>query len=212
MRHSISLTSVPATFRLMTGAVIWLACIAPASANAALSLGAGTIDCSVDVSSAGYSDQQLHHWEVSAGTRLTPNMLQVLAGTWTVRGQGGFTRSQGSQTLTASWLTQAAAPAPMAVLWRADGTLLLKSWHAQLRVRNGIQGQQQLTIAGQAQRPVAIGLEAFEWPLPVMQTRLGNAELDGNVTGETTGSTAPMQPGSARGIVRCSWKFGVLDV
>jgi hypothetical protein len=184
----------------------------PMLGQAAETLGAGVIDCVIDVSGAGYRDHQEHHWDVAGSGPLTVNVIQVLAGTWTVHGQGELSRSQGSQTLTAHWTTNGAATAPMAVLLRAvDGMLILKSWHTQLRIRNGIQGQQQQFIGGQPQRPVPLGLEAFEWAVPLIQGAANSTALSGKITFAAPGPTGPMQPADARGAVTCSWNFTIAN-
>ena len=182
----------------------------PLPGFAAPALGSGTIDCVIDASGAGYRDHQEHHWDVAGSNALTANAIQPLAATWTVRGQGELSRSQGSQTLTARWTTSGAANAPMALFLRAaDGMLVLKSWHAQLRIRNGIQGEQQQFIGGQPQRPVPLGLETFEWAVPLIQGAVNNTALAGTIAFEAPGPTGPMQPSNIRGNVVCRWDFSV---
>ena len=190
-------------------AIVILAAL-PSIGAAATSLGAGTIDCVIDASGAGYRDHQEHHWDVAGGGPLTANVIQVLVGAWTIRGQGDLSRSQGTQTLTARWTTAGTAKAPMAVLQRAaDGTLILKSWHAQLRLPNGTRGEQQQFINGQAQRPVPLGLEAFEWAVPLIQAASASTTLSGAVTFDAAGPTGPLQPANIRGRVTCSWQFPI---
>ncbi len=193
------------------GAVLVLAALPPIG-DAAATLDTGMIDCVIDASGAGYRDHQEHHWDVGGRSPLTANAIQTLAGTWTIRGQGELSRSQGSQTLTARWTTNGTASAPMAVFLRAvDGMLILKSWHAQLRIRNGIQGQQQQFIGGQPQRPVPLGLEAFEWAVSLIQGAANSSALSGKITFASPGPTGPMQPADARGEVTCRWNFTIAN-
>jgi hypothetical protein len=184
----------------------------PLAASAAPRISAGTVQCVVEVSSAGYKEEQTHTWQIPGSGPISPNVVQTLGGLWKVQGQGALRRTQGSQTLTAHWRTNGEAKAQMAIFLRAsDGMLVLKSSHSQLRVPNGVRGEQQVTISGQPQKPVAIGLEAFEWALPVIQGAAGSKTLSGTSSTQTSGSVGPMQPGGLHGTARCSWNFTVTN-
>ena len=174
----------------------------------------GWVRCDVAVQGAGYTDQQTHTWIMSGGAPTVTGAFRVYPATWSVVGGGGLTRTQGNQTLTAQWATNATTSGPLAVFVRAsDGSMLIQSRHAQLRVRNAVQGYQQQTIKGVAQPPAVISLEAFEWSFPAIvvtpPTKLNpNATANGSKTTPTTGSVGPMQPGGSQGSAACTWQFG----
>jgi hypothetical protein len=175
----------------------------------------GWARCQVTVQGPGYTDQQTHTWTISGGAPTAQGAFQIYAGTWDVVGGGSLSRSQGAQTLTAQWATNAAGiSAPIAVFVRAsDNRMFIQARHAQLRSRSAIQGYQQQTIAGRPQTPGKIDAEAFEWAFPVVAVSAPvapdtNATATGSSVSPVNGGVGIMQPGGSQGTASCTWQFG----
>jgi hypothetical protein len=184
---------------------------AQATSQATSPLGwSGWARCEVNVQGRGYTDQQTHTWVMGAGTPTVQGAFYVYPATWSVAGGGGLQKSQGSQSLAAQWATNVASmSAPIAVFVRAsDGRMLIQSRHAQLRGRDAIQGYQQQTIAGKAQRPTAISLEAFDWAFPLITVPPRATSVSSSQSQATTGSVGVMQPAGSQGTASCTWQFG----
>jgi hypothetical protein len=128
---------------------------------------------------------------------------------WTDIGSGSSQQTQGDQTLDTTWTVNAAAVGKFQFVVRAsDGKLLIGQANAQLRVRDGITGMQQQTIAGVPQTPGQVGLEAFETQLPPIVVRATSRSVSGSMPPTLVhGSFAPFQPGSATVMKSCSWRF-----
>lgn len=177
----------------------------------------GWARCDVTVRGAGYSHQETHSWTMG-GAPTSEGAFRVYPGTWSVSGSGSLQRSQGTQSLDAQWATNAGAmSAPAALFVRAaDGAMFIQPRHAQLRVRDAVQGYQQLTVDGKKQKPAAIALEAFEWTFPAVNVTpprtvggvLQPGTANGSATKPTTGSVGPMQPAGSQGTSACTWQFG----
>lgn len=185
------------------------ACAWAATAAGSPTIAGGQVECVITVTGPGYKEEQTHVWDIPGGT-FTPGTTQLLGALWSVHGSGHFRYAQGSQSLTADWRTNAEAKAQMALIVRAsDGALMLTSWHSQLRVQNGVRGQQQTTIAGVPQKPVPIGVEAFEWAFPVIQGPAKSTSLSGSPVSATSGKVGPMQPAGSTGQASCRWNLAV---
>lgn len=168
----------------------------------------GTAECRIEVQGSGYRDQQTHTWTLSGGAPNGSGAIQVHPAVWSVSGAGEFERNQGTQRLIGEWKTAGQASAPFAMFVRAsDGKLILKPWHSQLRIPNAIRGSQQQTVDGKPQKPVAIGLEAFEWAFPAIDADATSKRISGQSTPLVTGKVGPMQPAGAVATCRCSWDF-----
>ena len=170
----------------------------------------GWARCDVNVQGRGYTDQQTHTWVMGGGAPTVQGAFYVYPATWSAAGGGGLQRSQGSQSLSAQWATNVTSmSAPIAVFVRAsDGRMLIQSRHAQLRGRDAIQGYQQQTIAGKAQRPAAISLEAFEWAFPLITVPPKATSVSSSQSQATNGSVGVMQPAGSQGTASCTWQFG----
>ena len=175
----------------------------------------GWARCQISVQGPGYSDQQTHTWTITGGAPTAQGAFQIYAATWAAVGGGSLTRTQGNQTLTAQWATNAPAlSAPIAVFVRAsDHHMFIQSRHAQQRSAGAVQGYQQLTISGKPQTPGKVAAEAFEWAFPVIAVSAPvapdtNATANGSSTSPTTGSVGPMQPAGSQGTASCTWQFG----
>src|SRR5688500_14475939 len=172
----------------------------------------GWARCQIDVSGPGYVDRQTHTWTIVGDTATVEGAFRVFRGTWSVVGSGSLQRSQGTQTLTAQWTTNAAnVDAPIAVFVRAsDGRAFIQARHAQLRAR-AIQGSQQLVIDGKPQTPGPIAADAFEWAFPVVAvTRPApGASLiaSGSSAPAVNGTVGLMQPAGTNATASCPWQF-----
>jgi hypothetical protein len=135
--------------------------------------------------------------------------MHIFPATWSVTGQGSLQRSQGTQTLTAQWTTNASGiSAPIALFFRAsDRRLVLKSWHAQLRSPRSVNGTQTVSVNGVVQSQTPMSLEAFEWAFPGSEVANTKTSISGSSTVPTRGSVGPMQPGGSQGTAACTWNF-----
>jgi hypothetical protein len=117
--------------------------------------------------------------------------------------------TQGDQTRDATWTVKAAAAGQFQFVVRAsDKKLVIGQANAQLRVPNGITGTQQVTIAGVAQTPGPVGLEAFETQLPPIIASQTSRSVSGSLPPtRVRGSFGPFQPGAAAVTKRCTWRF-----
>lgn len=170
----------------------------------------GQAQCKITVQGSGYSHQETHTWTMSGGAPSLQGAIRIFQATWSVTGQGSLQRSQGAQTLNAQWTTTGSLPnATLGMFVRAsDGKLVLKSVHAQLRVKGGVTGTQKLTINGVVQNPQApISLEAFEWSFPGAEVAGSSTRISGSNTTATNGAVGPMQPGGSQGTAACTWNF-----
>jgi len=169
----------------------------------------GSAQCQINVQGQGYMHSETHTWTLTGGQPSVQGAIRVHPATWKVTGQGSFTRTQGTQTLSGQWTTSATqANAPIAIFVRAsDGRLILKSWHAQLRAAGGVTGTQQQTINGIPQSQVPISAEAFEWAVPVSDSSAASTQIRGSSSIATRGAVGPMQPGGSKGTAVCTWQF-----
>jgi len=170
----------------------------------------GGAQCQINVQGPGYSHHETHTWTLSGTQPTQQGAMRVYGGTWSVNGQGSLQKTQGTQTLTAQWTTDASLPsATFAIFTRAsDRRLIIKPWHAQLRSRGGVTGTQKVTINGVVQSPEGvISLEAFEWGFPPVEDAGSSTSVSGKSTKATNGSVGPMQPGGSQGTAACTWQF-----
>ena len=169
----------------------------------------GHTQCKITVQGPGYSHQETHTWNMSGGAPTLQGAIHMFPASWSVSGEGSLQRTQGAQTLKAQWTTNASLPnAPIALFVRAsDGKLVIKSGHAQMRVKAGVSGTQQVTISGVPQTPGPISLEAFEWSFPSAEVASTSKTISGSQTVPTNGSVGPMQPGGSQGTAACTWNF-----
>src|SRR3954462_6354162 len=68
----------------------------------------GQAQCQLTMQSQGYTHQEIQTWTIT-GTPPGTAGMQVYPGTWTVTGQGGVQRLQGTQVLAARWNTNVPA-------------------------------------------------------------------------------------------------------
>lgn len=195
-------------YLVVLGALAMTALCAASTAPLAQQSWSGTAECRIKVQGTGYRDEQTHTWTLTGGAPSGAGAIQVHTALWSVAGSGEFERNQGAQRLVGEWKTSGQATAPFAMFVRAsDGKLILKPWHSQLRIANAIRGSQQQTIDGKPQKPVAIGLEAFEWSFPVIETDGTTKRISGHSSPVVSGRVAPMQPAGTVASCQCTWDF-----
>jgi hypothetical protein len=188
---------------------ILAATLHPGSGGAAARPGwSGSASCTISVSGPGYSHSETQRWQVSGPTRVVGS-FRLVPSRWTDTGSGSSHATQGDQTRDISWTVKAAAAGKFRFFVRAsDNKLVIGQANAQLRVANGITGTQQLTIAGVAQTPGLVGLEAFETQLPPIVTAPTRRTVSGStLPTRVSGSFAPFQPATASVTKTCSWRF-----
>jgi hypothetical protein len=107
----------------------------------------GSAQCRIDVPGPGYERHETHIWTLNGTRPSREGMMRIYSGTWNVNGQGSVQRTRGAQTLKAQWVTNASrSDAPIVVFLRAsDHKLVIKAWHAQLRMAAGVTRSQQLS-------------------------------------------------------------------
>ena len=156
---------------LVSPVLIALASLAAAQQSAPQAPWGGWARCEINVSGQGYSDRQTHTWTISSSTSTVSGAFRVYPATWSVAGSGSVQRSQGNQSSMAQWATSAQnLSAPLAVFVRAsDGRMFIQARHTQGRAARSVNGYQQVTIDGIAQKPATISAEAFEWAFPVVE-------------------------------------------
>lgn len=200
---------IPPRRRLIPLLLLLLAPARLAFPQSSLNGWAGWAECSLSVEGENYSDQQTQTWVLSGGKPAVRGAMRVYPAIWRVTGKGPLQRSEGKQTLSAQWTTNASGmSAPFAAFIRAsDGKLIFKTWHSQLRARGAIAGTQVQSIDGKREPPVPISLEAFEWSVPIAEGDAKSYRLQGSSAIPITGSVGPMQPAGSKGLASCTWAF-----
>jgi hypothetical protein len=198
--------------RLLSFALV-ISAVAAAAAHPGLGTPAtggwsGSATCTISVTGPGYQHSETQKWAVSGPTRVR-GAFRLVPSQWTDSGSGSSHEAQGDQTNDITWTVKAAAPGQFQFVVRAsDGKLLIGQANAQLRVQNGITGQQQQTISGVAQAPVPVELEAFETQLPRIVVNASATQVAGAMPPTVQhGSYGPFQPGAAKTTKSCSWRF-----
>jgi len=199
---------------LISPVLIALASLAAAQQSTAPAPWGGWARCEINVSGQGYSDHQTHTWTISSSTSTVSGAFRVYPATWSVAGSGSAQRTQGNQSSMAQWATSAQnLSAPLAVFVRAsDGRMFVQARHTQDRAARSVNGYQQITIDGIAQKPATISAEAFEWAFPVVEVsrpKPGDpATANGSSRPLVNGKVGYMQPAGTQATASCIWQFG----
>jgi hypothetical protein len=200
-------------FALISCALIWLPSLILAQ-SAPQAPWSGWARCEINVSGQGYSDKQTHTWTISSSASAVSGAFRVYPANWSVAGSGSLQHTQGNQTLTARWASNAQnLSAPLAVFVRAsDGRMFIQARHSQTRAPGSVTGYQQLTIDGKPQKPATISAEAFEWAFPVVEVsrpKPGDPLVaNGSSTPLVNGKVGLMQPAATQATASCVWQFG----
>ena len=209
LRDSVTVPRPVLVVAALAVSVTLAATLQPGSGGAALAVGwSGSASCTITVTGPGYRHSETQRWRVSGPPRVRGSFLFVPS-RWTDTGNGSSTVTQGDQTRDITWTVNAAAAGRFQFVVRAsDRKLVIGQANAQLRVPNGIAGTQQVTIAGVAQTPGPVGLEAFETQLPrIVVARTSNRASGSTPATIVHGSVAPFQPAAATTTKQCTWGF-----
>ena len=168
----------------------------------------GSASCTITVTGSGYQHSETQRWQVSGPASVRGSFVLVPS-RWTDTGSGSSEVTQGDQTRKITWTVKAAAAGKFHFFVRAsDKKLVIGQANAQLRVRNGITGTQQVTIGGVAQTPGPVGLEAFETQLPPIVVAATSRSVSGSTPPtRVNGSVGPFQPAGSQATKSCAWKF-----
>jgi len=199
----------PALFpAALTAVATAVAVLLPGSGLAAAPSWSGSASCTIDVTGPGYTHTETQKWQVKGATA-TRGAFHFVPSHWTDSGSGSSHTTRGDQSLDITWTVKAAEPGKFQFVVRAsDGKLLIGQGNAQLRAPNGITGTQKQTIAGVAQTPVPVNLEAFETQLPPIVVGATVTHVSGSTPATPVkGSFGPFQPGAAKTTKSCSWRF-----
>jgi hypothetical protein len=194
---------------LAVSATVAAAALHPGTGGAAVPPAwSGAASCTIAVTGPGYQHSETQRWAVSGPTSAR-GAFRLVPSRWTDTGSGSSHVTQGDQTRDITWTVKAAAAGKFQFFIRAsDHKLVIGQANAQLRVANGITGTQQLTIAGVAQTPGAVGLEAFETQLPPIVAAATRTTVSGSTPPtRVVGSFGPFQPGAASVTKSCTWRF-----
>jgi hypothetical protein len=96
--------------------------------------------------------------------------------------------------------------APLAIFVNSANQLIIKSYHAQLRLDGAAVGSRQVIMAGAAQTPSAVSFAEFEAQLPIIEVEATRTDVSGTSTPVNT-TVGPMQPPGVSGITNCQWQF-----
>ena len=168
----------------------------------------GSASCTITVTGPGYQHSETQRWAVSGPTSVS-GAFRLVPSRWMDTGSGSSQVTQGDQTRDITWTVKAAAAGKFRFFVRAsDKRLVIGQANAQLRVKDGITGTQQLTIGGVAQTPGPVGLEAFETQLPPIVAAATSRTVSGSTPPtRVAGSFGPFQPAAAATTKSCTWKF-----
>jgi hypothetical protein len=132
-------------------------------------LWSGQAQCRLSVQSPAYVDQEIQTWVITGQPQIQ-GQLQIYPATWSVTGQGQRQDVQGTQTTTMRWSTNVPPmQAPLAIVVNSANQLIIKSYHAQMRVNNATTGSRQVSLFGIPQNPSAVAFTEFEYQFPSIQ-------------------------------------------
>ena len=166
----------------------------------------GQAQCVLSLQSASYTYQEIQTWTITS----TPNSNAptVYPATWSVAGQGQRQDTQGSQVTYAQWTTSVSpTAAPIMIFVNSAHQLIIKSYHAQLRVNAAVAGMRQVMVAGVAQPSSPISGAEVEWQFPRIEVEALQTAVDGTSSTPITSSVGPMQPPGLPGVANCAWHF-----
>jgi hypothetical protein len=170
-------------------------------------LWSGQAQCRLSVQSPAYVDQEIQTWAITGQPQIQ-GQLQIYPGTWSVTGQGQRQDVQGTQTTTMRWSTNVPPmQAPLAIVVNSANQLIIKSYHAQMRVNNATTGSRQVSLFGIPQNPSAVAFTEFEYQFPSIQDFATSNNVTGSSSDALNGGIGPMQPPGLKGTAACQWQF-----
>jgi hypothetical protein len=162
----------------------------------------GSARCDVTITGSGYTDRQIHTWQMTGGAPTKRGAFNIYAGTWSVSGGGSLDRTTGDQSLHAQWTRSVQSMSgPISVVARAsDGMVLIQADHAQLRGRGAVSGTQEVRRGGRVISTTPISAEAFEHAFPSIKGNSTSKQMAGQTSDAPKGSfglmvsTPPVPP------------------
>jgi hypothetical protein len=164
----------------------------------------GQVQCQLAVQADGYAHQEIQTWTLTGGAPTQQGAMQIYPATWSVTGQGGAQRAQGSQVMAAQWSSNVPSMnAPIAIFVRAsDNRLVIKLWHAQLSAFGATNSVRQV---GSTQTNAAY--TAYEWSFPAIDDVATSTNVSGTGTVQATGNSMPVPAANGNGLANCKWQF-----
>src|SRR3954454_16020112 len=92
---------------VLLGVAVFVAMVANAFCQSDV-LWRGQAQCQLTVQEQGFAHQEIQTWTITGQPTVNSSMA-IYPGTWTVTGQGGMQRMQGTQVLAARWNTNVPA-------------------------------------------------------------------------------------------------------
>ncbi len=176
----------------------------------AQALWSGQIQCRLTIQSEGYAHQEIQEWKLSGEPPTFTGNMPVYPAAWTVTGQGSAQRSNYSTKLTSQWKS-ASSPmtASLAIFKRAsDQRLVIKRYTPGLRAPGGVTIGKTVAAPGAAASQSSVQMDAWEWPLPVIEDAGSSTDVSGSGTVMIAGTSMPMQA-PATSPANCTWHFVV---
>lgn len=164
----------------------------------------GQAQCQLAVQSQGFVHQEIQAWTLTGAAPTLQGAMQIYPATWSVSGQGGAQRPQGTQVMAAQWNNNVPGlNAPIAIFVRAsDGRLVIKLWHSQLSVFGGTNSVRQV---GTSQTSTAYTV--FEWSFPMIDDAATSTNVSGTGTVQVTANSIPIPSANSTGVATCKWQF-----
>jgi hypothetical protein len=163
---------------------------------------AGSVTCEVKISGSGYQHQETQHWEIGGADSSGLHPSQ-----WRTTGGGSALKKTPGQTWSAKWKTDGHGTGQFAFETNpVDETLVIRRVNEQLRDKNGVKGEEVLTIGTKQKPPTPVAEEAFERQFPKLTTTLSKSKLSASyVTDGVHGG--PKEVSGTTGTMSCRWDF-----
>ncbi len=97
--------------------------------------------------------------------------------------------------------------APLAIFVNSANQLIIKSYHALLRVNNATTGSRQVSLSGIAQNPSPVAFTEFEYQFPSIQDVANSTNVTGSSSAALNGGIGPMPTGGLKGTAVCQWQL-----
>lgn len=191
---------------VLTGFLIL--CASPVFAQSAQdNFWTGQAQCQLTAQIPSYAYQEIQTWAITGPPRIQ-GTLGIYPTAWSVTGQGQRQDVQGRQTTTMRWSTNVPPmDAPLAIFINSANQLIIKSYHAQLRVNGAVTGSRQVILSGSAQNPTAVAFVEFEYQFPAIEYVATSTNVTGTSSTSLNGGIGPMQPPGIPGTAVCQWQF-----
>ncbi len=168
----------------------------------------GQIQCQLDIQDSGHVRHETQTWTLTGEPPSGNGDIHIYPATWTAAGQGMRQMSQGLRTTNAQWnINVPSTSAPIAMFIRAqDGAFIIRQWHSQKSLPNGMAGTRQAFMNGSAEQPSAVSFPAFEWQLPWIITS-PDSNLSGTLKVPVERLAGDLGLGVQPSTAVCKWQF-----